>query len=58
MTSKIIKVASAYDQAQIEHGLSPIESLERIHQGSAYEFDPKVAASLRRVLVFRRVIAH
>jgi hypothetical protein len=51
--SKIIKVASAYDQAQIELGYSPIEALERIHQGSAYEFDPQVAASLRRVLVFR-----
>lgn len=58
MTSKIIKVASAYDQAQIEEGLSPVESLERIHQGSAYEFDPRVAASLRRVLVFRGVIAN
>jgi len=58
MTSKIIKVASAYDQAQIEQGLSPVESLERIHQGSAYEYDPRVAASLRRVLVYRGVIAH
>ncbi len=58
MTSKIIKIASAYDQTQIEEGLSPVESLERIHQGSAYEFDPRVAASLRRVLVFRGVIAH
>ena len=58
MTSKIIKVASAYDQTQIEQGLSPVESLERIHQGSAYEFDPRVAASLRRVLVFRGVIVH
>ncbi len=58
MTSKIIKVASAYDQTQIEQNLSPVESLERIHQGSAYEFDPRVAASLRRVLVFRGVIAH
>jgi hypothetical protein len=58
MTSKIIKVASAYDQTQMEEGLSAVESLERIHQGSAYEFDPRVAASLRRVLVFRGVIAH
>ena len=58
MTSKIIKVASAYDQTQIEEDLSPVESLERIHQGSAYEFDPKVAASLRRVLVYRGVVAH
>ena len=51
--SKIIKVASAYDQGQVELDLSPVESLERIHQGSAYEFDPTVAASLRRVLVYR-----
>ncbi len=58
MMSKIIKVSSAYDQAQNEQGLSSVESLERIHQGSAYEFDPRVAASLRRVLVFRGVIAH
>lgn len=58
MMSKIIKVSSAYDQTQIEQGLSPVESLERIHQGSAYEFDPRVAASLRRVLVHRGVIAH
>ncbi|MGI9667792.1 MAG: HD-GYP domain-containing protein [Acidimicrobiia bacterium] len=56
MASKIIKVTSAYDQAQVEMGLSPVESLERIHQGSAYEFDPQVAASLRRVLVFRGAI--
>jgi hypothetical protein len=53
MASKIIKVASAYDQGQIELGLSPVEALERIHQGSAYEFDPAVAASVRRVLVYR-----
>ncbi len=51
--SKIIKVASAYDNARTEMGLSPIESLERIHQGSAYEYDPHVGSSLRRVLVFR-----
>lgn len=53
MASKIIKVASAYDQGQVELGLSPVEALERIHQGSAYEFDPAVAASVRRVLVYR-----
>jgi len=53
IASKIIKVASAYDDARTEMGLSPIESLERIHQGSAYEFDPQVGSSLRRVLVFR-----
>lgn len=57
-SSKIIKIASAYDQAQIELGLSPIEALERVHQGSAYEFDPQIAASLRRVLVYRGEIPY
>jgi len=55
--SKIIKVASAYDQAVHEMHMSPLEALERIHRGSAYDFDPTVAASLRRVLVRRRVVA-
>lgn len=58
MSSKIIKVASAYDDGRYARGLSPIEALERIHQGSAYEFDPQVAASLRRVLVFRGEIPY
>jgi hypothetical protein len=57
MISKIIKVASAYDQAVHEMHLSPLEGLERIHRGSAYDFDPEVSASLRRVLVQRGVIA-
>ena len=57
MISKIIKVASAYDQAVHEMHLSPLEGLERIHRGSAYDFDPRVSASLRRVLAQRGVIA-
>jgi len=57
MISKIIKVASAYDQAVHEMHLSPLEGLERIHRGSAYDFDPAVSAALRRGLVQRGVIA-
>ncbi len=57
MISKIIKVASAYDQAVHEMGLSPLEALERVHRGSAYDFDPEVSGSLRRVLVQRGVVA-
>jgi hypothetical protein len=57
MIAKIIKVASAYDQAVYEMRVSPLEGLERIHRGSAYDFDPDVSASLRRVLVQRGVIA-
>lgn len=57
MISKIIKVASAYDHAVHELHVSPLEGLERIHRGSAYDYDPDVSASLRRVLVQRGVIA-
>jgi len=57
MAAKIIKVASAYDQCVHERRLSPIEALEEIHRGSAYDFDPRVAASLRRVLTHRGLIA-
>jgi hypothetical protein len=52
-TSKIIKVVSAYDQAVHELKLRPIDALEQLHRGSAYEFDPEVTSSLRRVLEFR-----
>jgi HD domain len=53
LSSKIIKAASAYDDARHEMGLAAIDALERVHRGSAYDFDPEVAASLRRVLAHR-----
>lgn len=56
MPSKIIKVASAYARAEKEMGLAPIDALEQVHRGSAYDFDPEVTASLRRVLTHREVI--
>ncbi|MBT8197523.1 MAG: HD domain-containing protein [Acidimicrobiia bacterium] len=57
LASKIIKVASAYDQAVVDFRLGPLEALERLHQGAVYEFDPAVTASLRRVLVHRSIVA-
>lgn len=48
--SRIIKIASAYDAHRMGEGLSQLEALERLHQGAAYEYDPEVVASLRRVL--------
>lgn len=56
LAAKIIKVASAYDKAVCELRLFPVEALEHIHRGSAYDFDPIVAASLRRVLTHRGII--
>ena len=56
LESKVIKVVSAYDKARSELGLQPVDALEQVHRGSTYDFDPDVAASLRRVLVHRREI--
>ncbi|MGH8873889.1 MAG: HD-GYP domain-containing protein, partial [Acidimicrobiia bacterium] len=55
MASKIIRAASAYDHAQADQGCSPLEAVEVLHRGAAYDFDPDVVASVRRVLEERRV---
>ncbi len=57
LSAKIIKVASAYDQAVAEAGLAPLEALEILHRGAAYDFDPRVVRSLRRIAVSRGEIA-
>jgi hypothetical protein len=58
LASKVIRVASAYDQATVEVGLSPLEAVETLHRGAAYDFDPAVVKALRAALVRARVIAH
>jgi hypothetical protein len=50
LISRIIKVASAYDEARNEMQLDVVDAMERLHRGSAYDFDPEIVASLRRVL--------
>jgi hypothetical protein len=49
LASKVLKVTAAYDGG-INNGLSSLESIENLHRGAAYEYDPAVVASLRRVL--------
>ncbi|HSJ34212.1 MAG TPA: HD domain-containing phosphohydrolase [Acidimicrobiia bacterium] len=48
--ARIIKVASAYDAQRAGNGASRLEALEHLHQGAAYDYDPEVVDSLRRVL--------
>ena len=48
LVSRIIKVASAYDEACHEMQLDPLDAMERLHRGSAYDYDPDIVASLRR----------
>ncbi len=57
-SSKIIRVASAYDQAVHETGLPPLEALEVLHRGAAYDFDPVIVNALRAVLTRRGAISY
>lgn len=50
IAAKIVKVCSAYDESTHELGFSPLESMEKLHRGSVYDFDPEVVAVLRRLL--------
>jgi len=48
--SKIVRATSAYDHLVVERQLSSLQAIEVLHQGAAYDFDPYVVASMRRVL--------
>lgn len=54
IVSRIIKVAAAYDWKVNEDRQTPLAALESLHAGAAYDYDPDVVASLRRVLEHRR----
>ncbi len=56
IVSRIIKAAAAYDWNVHQERMSPLESLETLHAGAAYEYDPEVVASLRRLLEGRGVL--
>ncbi len=56
LVSRIIKVAAAYDWKVHRSTMSPLSALEELHAGAAYEFDPEVVASLRRLLEARGVL--
>jgi hypothetical protein len=54
--SRIIKVAAAYDWRVHLEGDTPLSALETLHAGAAYEYDPEVVASLRRLLQTRGIL--
>lgn len=56
IVSRIIKVSAAYDWKVNKSGMSPLAALEDLHAGVAYEYDPEVVASLRRLLETRGVL--
>jgi hypothetical protein len=54
--SRIVKVAAAYDWQVHLESQSPLQALEVLHGGAAYDYDPEVVASLRRILEARGVL--
>ncbi|MCI0424443.1 MAG: HD domain-containing protein [Actinobacteria bacterium] len=57
IVSRIIKVAAAYDWKLHQGGSTPLQALEALHAGAAYEYDPEVVASLRRILGARHLLS-
>lgn len=51
-SAQAVKVAAAYDSA-VGAGAAPVDALEMLHRGAAYDYDPEVVAALRRVLLRR-----
>jgi hypothetical protein len=56
LESQVLRAVAAYD-GELQEGASPTDSLERLHRGAAYDYDPEVVAALRRVLQRHGVIA-
>jgi hypothetical protein len=52
----VVRVVSAYDE-EIAGGGTPLQAIETLHRGAAYDFDPEVVAVLRKVLERRGEIA-
>ena len=52
----VVRVVSAYD-TEISAGRSPLEAIEMLHRGAAYDFDPEIVSMLRHVLERRGAIA-
>lgn len=50
LASKIIRASSAFDHAIYEMGFSPLEALEVMHRGAAYDYDPDVVDAVRTVV--------
>lgn len=56
MTAKVIRACSAFDQAVADQGMSPLEAMEVLHRGAAYDYDPEVVGALRKLLDRRGVL--
>ena len=53
VASRIVKVASAYDDLVADGSHSPLEALEQLHRGSVYDYDPEIVNAVRSILEAR-----
>lgn len=56
LASRIIKVASAYDDLVSDGSHSPLEALEQLHRGSVYDYDPDIVNAVRSILEAREAL--
>jgi HD superfamily phosphodiesterase len=56
LASMVIKVASRFDQYAHEREWAAIDAIEALYRTSAYDHDPEVIVSLRRVLEHRGLL--
>ena len=50
LNARIIRVAASYDRLRKTHDMLPLEALEVLYRGTAYDYDPAVVRQLREVL--------
>ena len=57
VASRIVKVASAYDDLVSDGSHSPLEALEQLHRGSVYDYDPEIVSAVRAILEVREELS-
>ena len=55
-SSQLVRIAARYD-SDVAEGTVPVEAMEVLHQGAAYDYDPDLVTALRRVLERRGTFA-
>ena len=50
LSARVVRVAAEFDRLVREDAASPLEALESLHRGVAYDYDPEVVAALRSTL--------
>lgn len=57
VNARIIRVASSYDRLRRTKNMLPLEALEVLHRGTAYDYDPAIVRRLREVLLWEGELA-